>query len=105
AARGCSLCSLRGCRGCRVETKGGNCGRGLQHSPRSGHLLSFPIHNCTRLADLPGSNSGGRRPSIHRSDFAKERPMPNINTGDFRKGIKVIVEGDPYEMLECNFVK
>ena len=31
--------------------------------------------------------------------------MPNINTGDFRKGIKVIVEGDPYEMLECNFVK
>lgn len=31
--------------------------------------------------------------------------MPQINTGDFRKGIKVIVEGDPYEMLECNFVK
>jgi len=28
-----------------------------------------------------------------------------INTGDFRKGIKVIVENDPYEMLECNFVK
>lgn len=31
--------------------------------------------------------------------------MPQINTGDFRKGIKVLVEGDPYEMLECNFVK
>lgn len=31
--------------------------------------------------------------------------MPQINTGDFKKGIKVIVEGDPYEMLECNFVK
>lgn len=31
--------------------------------------------------------------------------MPQINTGDFRKGIKVIVDGDPYEMLECNFVK
>ena len=28
-----------------------------------------------------------------------------INTGDFRKGIKVLVEGDPYEMFECNFVK
>jgi elongation factor P len=31
--------------------------------------------------------------------------MPQINTGDFRKGIKVIVNGDPYEMFECNFVK
>lgn len=31
--------------------------------------------------------------------------MPQINTGDFRKGIKVIVDGEPYEMLECNFVK
>ncbi|MEX0726613.1 MAG: elongation factor P [Planctomycetaceae bacterium] len=31
--------------------------------------------------------------------------MPQINTGDFRKGLKVIVEGDPYDMLECNFVK
>ena len=31
--------------------------------------------------------------------------MPQINTGDFRKGVKVILDGDPYEMLECNFVK
>lgn len=31
--------------------------------------------------------------------------MATINTGDFKKGVKVIVEGDPYEMLECNFVK
>lgn len=31
--------------------------------------------------------------------------MPQINTGDFKKGIKVLVDGDPYEMLECNFVK
>lgn len=31
--------------------------------------------------------------------------MPQINTGDFRKGTKVILDGDPYEMLECNFVK
>jgi len=28
-----------------------------------------------------------------------------INAGDFRKGLKVIVEGEPYDMLECNFVK
>jgi len=31
--------------------------------------------------------------------------MPQINTGDFKKGIKIIVDSDPYEMLECNFVK
>ena len=31
--------------------------------------------------------------------------MPQINTGDFRKGLKVIVEGEPYEMFEVNFVK
>jgi len=31
--------------------------------------------------------------------------MPQINTGDFKKGIKVVVDNDPYEMLECNFVK
>lgn len=31
--------------------------------------------------------------------------MPQINTGGFKKGLKVIIDGDPYEMLECNFVK
>lgn len=31
--------------------------------------------------------------------------MPQINAGDFRKGIKVIHEGQPYEMIEMNFVK
>jgi elongation factor P len=27
------------------------------------------------------------------------------NTSDFRKGIKVQIDGDPYLMVECNFVK
>jgi len=31
--------------------------------------------------------------------------MPNINAGEFKKGIKVVLEGDPYDMLEVNFVK
>lgn len=31
--------------------------------------------------------------------------MPSINTGDFRKGVKVLLDNEPYEMLECNFVK
>ncbi|MBV08926.1 elongation factor P [Rubinisphaera sp.] len=31
--------------------------------------------------------------------------MPQINTADFKKGVKIIIEGDPYDILECNFVK
>lgn len=31
--------------------------------------------------------------------------MPQINAGDFKKGVKVILDGEPYDMLECNFVK
>ncbi|MGE3315975.1 MAG: elongation factor P [Planctomycetaceae bacterium] len=31
--------------------------------------------------------------------------MPQVNASDFRKGVKVVLDGEPYEMLECNFVK
>ena len=31
--------------------------------------------------------------------------MAVYNAGEFRKGIKVIVENDPYEMMHCEFVK
>jgi elongation factor P len=31
--------------------------------------------------------------------------MAQINAGDFRKGIKIIVESQPYEMTACEFVK
>lgn len=31
--------------------------------------------------------------------------MATVNAGNFRKGIKVIFEGDPHEMVECNFEK
>ena len=31
--------------------------------------------------------------------------MPSINAGDFKKGIKVLVDGQPHEMIECNFNK
>ncbi len=31
--------------------------------------------------------------------------MSVYNAGDFRKGIKVIVEGQPFEMIHCDFVK
>lgn len=31
--------------------------------------------------------------------------MPQIIAGEWRKGLKVLIEGEPYDMLECNFVK
>ncbi|MCA9197281.1 MAG: elongation factor P [Pirellulaceae bacterium] len=31
--------------------------------------------------------------------------MASYNTSDFRKGLKVQIDGDPYLMIECNFVK
>ena len=31
--------------------------------------------------------------------------MASYNTSQFRKGLKVQLEGDPYLMIECNFVK
>lgn len=31
--------------------------------------------------------------------------MASYNTSDFKKGLKVMVDGDPYLMVECNFVK
>lgn len=31
--------------------------------------------------------------------------MGTINAGEFKKGVKVLIDGEPCEMLECNFVK
>ncbi|MBI3837231.1 MAG: elongation factor P [Planctomycetia bacterium] len=31
--------------------------------------------------------------------------MASYNTSDFKKGLKVQIDGDPYLMVECNFVK
>ena len=31
--------------------------------------------------------------------------MASYNTSEFRKGLKVQIDGDPYLMVECNFVK
>jgi elongation factor P len=29
----------------------------------------------------------------------------NINSSDFKKGLKVLVDGEPYDIIDCNFVK
>ena len=31
--------------------------------------------------------------------------MATYNTSEFKKGLKIQIEGDPYLMIECNFVK
>ena len=31
--------------------------------------------------------------------------MPSYNTSEFRKGLKLQLDGDPYLLIECNFVK
>ena len=31
--------------------------------------------------------------------------MSQVNTSDFKKGCKIILDGEPYDMLEVNFVK
>ncbi len=31
--------------------------------------------------------------------------MPSYNTSEFKKGLKIQIDGDPYLMVECNFVK
>ncbi|HEX3999345.1 MAG TPA: elongation factor P [Pirellulales bacterium] len=31
--------------------------------------------------------------------------MPSYNTSQFKKGLKIQIDGDPYLMVECNFVK
>jgi elongation factor P len=31
--------------------------------------------------------------------------VPAYNTSEFKKGLKVQIDGDPYIMIECNFVK
>ncbi len=39
------------------------------------------------------------------SKFRQETIVASYNTSEFRKGLKVQIEGDPYLMIECNFVK
>ena len=40
-----------------------------------------------------------------RASENKEPTLPSYNTSEFRKGLKVQIDGDPYIMVECNFVK
>ena len=56
------------------------------------------------------SAAGTRQPAV---DKHIPRPLENeagfdvatYNTSEFKKGLKVQIEGDPFLMIECNFVK
>lgn len=37
--------------------------------------------------------------------YGEVNNVASIKTGDFRKGLKVQIDGDPYIMIECQFVK
>jgi elongation factor P len=60
--------------------------------------------SAATLDDLPrirASNPEGKRgPSQER-----RATVPAYNTSEFKKGLKVQIDGDPYIMIECNFVK
>ncbi|MBX9790295.1 MAG: elongation factor P [Pirellulales bacterium] len=36
---------------------------------------------------------------------ARQPKVPSYNTSELRKGLKVQIDGDPYLLVECNFVK
>lgn len=39
------------------------------------------------------------------TDSQKQLQMGTIPAGEFKKGVKVQIDNEPYEMLECHFVK
>jgi elongation factor P len=43
--------------------------------------------------------------SIGFKKFSRDTLVASYNTSEFRKGLKVQIDGDPYLMIECNFVK
>jgi elongation factor P len=45
------------------------------------------------------------QPDRIRPIRSRERDVPGYNTSEFKKGLKVQIDGDPYIMIECNFVK
>jgi elongation factor P len=53
---------------------------------------------------FPAKRRGRHRTRPHTT--AQERiDVPAYNTSEFKKGLKVQIDGDPYIMIECNFVK
>jgi elongation factor P len=56
---------------------------------------------------LPDKNTaaGRGRKHAHTPGRPEEPEMPAYNTSEFKKGLKVQIDGDPYIMIECNFVK
>ena len=59
------------------------------------------------LVEIVGDGLGVGPPAYPAGPAKRKRKLSvaSYNTSDFRKGIKVLLDGDPYLMIECNFVK
>jgi elongation factor P len=56
---------------------------------------------CHIVTTLVGSTE-----HVDGHDFRiREAAVAGYNTSEFKKGLKVQIDGDPYIMIECNFVK
>jgi elongation factor P len=64
---------------------------------RRGSRLKY--QRTQRIRAKPPS---GKRPWSKRE---KKRTVASYNTSEFKKGLKVQIDGDPYILFECNFVK
>src|SRR5438045_394185 len=46
-----------------------------------------------------------RKSPATQQPIPQESPVPSYNTSQFKKGLKVQIDGDPYLMVACEFVK
>ena len=61
-------------------------------------MLSFVAdHSVSPSASIPGNPS--------KTKYEQEDNVATYNTSEFKKGLKVEIEGEPFLMIECNFVK
>ena len=73
--------------------------------------MSRPSSATVRHATIPTARticyrSGCCAQSVSgASRFQNRSRMPSINVGELKKGLKVEIEGDPWEILDINFVK
>jgi len=56
-------------------------------------------------AIIRGRCVGAKTPVPPRLSPGAPAAVPAYNTSEFKKGLKVQIDGDPYIMIECNFVK
>src|SRR5512144_1239550 len=54
---------------------------------------------------MPGCAAVSRKPVTRPPDAQASRTMSSYSTNEFRSGLKIILDGDPYTIVENEFVK